>query len=320
MRQDLGLQALAEIQAREAQPIAQVFRNKWLDGGYFEDTEGADAWLRTLIDGDQTTAGRVQLWYRPPFAADGRLWTSNGGSWSSDEHAVLRDLADTALALSSAFGWEWYEQTSDYVLANLTPCLQLVRADILDLEYEGTAPLVSGSIPGIQLTIRPQATMADVTLAYREALGFLYGRRKLGPRERIRAMSSERTRDLAVIGGRIALGDFASWADALETYRKEHPTDSTYHRPHEPPDKGLFRRDVRRSYAQATGQSLDFQPDRQKSKAATVSYTLRGTDPTQVLEFTNAPAWSAGFVRVAEASLIRTSRQTGKGTADDVED
>lgn len=243
--QNLSLVALARIQALEARPEAERFRARWL-GGRTLDASEADSWA----GGDEDSGSQSEL--------------------------------DTATSdWSDRYGWTETDGRR-FALSDVTPTLRPVEPSIQrSLRAPGG---VTGALSErITLRCRPQATVSDVAAAYQHAQRAALSLTALAPRERTRPMTSPRRVDLAVMGARIYLNEFKSWPDARAAYNAEHTSevsvrpdltggpDSTY----ESDDtQGRFRKDVRDSFRQATGMTLDFQPAR-TNRPPTVSLEMQ---------------------------------------------
>jgi hypothetical protein len=85
---DLALEALATIQALDAEPVAQAFRDKWLDGAKFSDEAAAVAWM-------QSVAGApfpLEVVFRIPVSNDeARQRAQAEIGKSNEERAALRE-------------------------------------------------------------------------------------------------------------------------------------------------------------------------------------------------------------------------------------
>ena len=272
MPNDLGLEALAHIQALDARKRAHKFRNDWLEGRPMPSQECGVAWMREQLGAPQE-AQLIGLNFTETLDMSLARWKQGGCKWGakSDSGRILGlfptkrpsamwELGVLVCILGEAFGREWINQGAAFVLANAVPVLSPVP-DWWGVHKVRTGGLrnVSGPVSDeIVLFIRPQATFADVTTAYRHAQERIWEAVRWAPRERVKPMTSERMRDLAILGGRVALHDFATWQDALDTYESEHPSETTYR------DRniGRFRRDVRMAYERVTALELNFQPDR----------------------------------------------------------
>lgn len=293
MGDNLTLEALAEIQALEAEPLAQAFRDKWM-GSKMIGSEEVDAWLseaiiapigasefRLLPPGPTSTESidddvRAVLPAAVLKKLDGAGWRTWTWTWRNSEgdrksikrHSPLGgqfdDLSGLLHEFAQAFGDEWYSAAA-FVLAGVTPRLTPVQEETdFDAWFEAVKQLRDGGLGFVSgtrdqriiLKIRSQATLDDVAEAFRASLD----RAAQGPdqfrrlrRERQKPMTSERMRDFAVIGGRMALGQFDSWKDAHEGYLAESGTMITF---------GQFRRDVVAAYTRVTGLELNAEPRR----------------------------------------------------------
>ncbi len=267
MADDLGLSALAKIQALEASPRAVDFRREWLGGETLADSGAATGWLRDKLHSD---ADRFIV---SPYVADPVSWSCYATDMRANNVTPAEDSSVWALGvavrkLALAFGREWLEQGPAYMLADVVPTLEPVRT-----AYEGCGdveglPRVSGpSSYQVVLTIRPQATIADVTSAYQASLNRL----PMAPRERAKPMSSPRMAELAVIGARAYLLEFNSWQEARAVYNSENTMETAYV---DGDKQGQFRRDVRLAYKRVTGLDLDWKP-RGGDASAHISTDLR---------------------------------------------
>ncbi|MDP2402189.1 MAG: hypothetical protein Q8M66_09430, partial [Actinomycetota bacterium] len=272
MPDDYGLQALAQLQALDARERVQRFRDEWMDGAPLADVDAALAWMVDHL-GAPAETHTLGPCFNKTYDQTLERWRQSGFYWaakdsrgepivyipSKDRTSPMRRLGSLVCFLGEAFGREWVDQGAMFVLADRVPELRaatfVARHEVLSREPRDVSGPLSQEIV---LFVRPQATLADVSETYRRAQERLIGAARLQPRERIKPMTSPRMRDLAVLGGRIAIGAFDSWADALAVYESEHADDPTYH----DGNKGRFRRDVRTAYKRVTGLDLDFQPDK----------------------------------------------------------
>jgi hypothetical protein len=277
MTENLGLVALARIQALEVRPEAEEFRAKWLTGQAL-DADDVVAWLRRELGAgpdedrfDVLPREVGYLWCGFPSAFAG---TAEGQVAYDVESEPLDDLASTALGWRERYGWTLWSALA-FALADVDPVILAVEArlsrSLSTARYGVSGPLSER----ITLVCRPQATRAEVATAYQEAQRHLLRSVTLAPRERTKPMTSPRRVDLAVVGGRIFLGEFGTWAEAMATYNIERPKEKAYredqyHGRTQQSAKGRFRRDVRDSFRQTTGLDLDFKPDR-RGGPATVS-------------------------------------------------
>jgi hypothetical protein len=271
MADNLGLVALARIQALEARPRAGEFRKKWLAGRVLGEA-GAVAWLL----GEFNVAPADTEWFTVEVTSTGyrwRSWTSARGVHPWDPQGgteATNDLATLAVGWVQRYGWTSPAAVA-FGLADVEPEIVAVKWDrehsVMPCPGAPGNPsfeIIAPFNERIILTCRPQATLAEVARAYQEAQRSLR-LEAMVPRERTRPMTSPRRVDLAVIGGRICSGEFESWTAAWDAYGDEHEAstenpDPTYKEPH---TKGRFRKDVRDSFKQTTGLDLDFQPNRQ---------------------------------------------------------
>jgi len=289
MADHLELEALARIQAEEARPETEAFRTRWLDGAAFTNWRQALSWSLEQLDAPGDVI-RVSL--HIPSSLDTRYTLAVGPTplavrhdmyeWVGfdvggnvcaryqPEKGAMRDLGGLTALLSLRYRWP-VSSTLRFVLCDEAPELEPVTAqkthqyaqmpqnkgvpDNLGLYSYVTGPYSEE----ILLRCRPQATTSDVKAAYQEARRRLFDEPRITPLERIRPMTSPRVRDLAVLGGLIALGRFKTWGDAYRAYQAKHPEDRTY-RKQPTPNAGLFRRDVKAAYLKATGCILDFKP------------------------------------------------------------
>lgn len=292
---DLGLEALAQIQALEARPAADAFRVRWLGGEPLPDGSAAHEWLKRQMIAELPDTGirDTDVLQSGPYIAAVKFGTrgqieSQRVAWyfrwernirDSDtsagiagvgisyepvldppEGTALHELGQLAADFSRDFGQEWLSQTVPFVLLGTVPVLQAVAVDSGGLSRrKGTGPVLSSPMrsPEVLLRCRVQATNADVSGAYQTAQRRLLSGIGIGARERTRPVTSPRTRDLAVFGAHVALGEYASWGAAMLAYSKAYPDDETYTGPG---DHGRFRRDVRRAYQTVTGFDLTWTP------------------------------------------------------------
>ena len=175
---------------------------------------------------------------------------------------LVRTLADR---------YHWSNtQTQRLVLLGETPFLQPVRAEVSAEGRLGLdATLAAG--PGfteITLRCRPQATQQEVADWYEAARRHSFeGFPGLSAGERIRAVTSERTRDQAILGARIAQGEFESWRGALDAYLDSHKSERLTYAPSDGEvEMGRFRRDTRAAYKRVVGFNLDFRPTKRQRR------------------------------------------------------
>lgn len=221
---DLALEALSQIQALDAEPVAAEFRERWLGGEV--------------------------------------LPAGHGGVWRDKADAkALRALGKAAESLRAVFGWT-ERQASDYLLCGTPPNLELIKVLVGRREPgEPGNPAASLFTNTIILECRPTATKAEVAEAYEQMRRLFLTRAGVEPGERNRKTSAPRTRDLAVLGYRIWRGDFESWQDAYWAYELEHPEDAGEYRSSSGAVwTKTFRRDVRNAYERVTGLDLVFRP------------------------------------------------------------
>lgn len=281
MKRDLGLEALARIQALDAREPAERFRRAWLRSALLPGRDAAAAWIRDRL-GASPEAATFSLFFNDPYTVSREQWRKARYTWESvnadgeslahhetREDCPMRALGLLVCRLAEAFGREWAEQGHLFVLTAEIPTLRpVVFVGVRDTT--GSLRRVCGLLSEeIALFVRPQATTADVTTAYQLAQQRLYEVLSLAPRERIKPMTSERMRDLAVFGARIMFEEFPTWQDARARYEEEYPTDTTYRHSG---GQGTFRRDVRAAYKRVTGMDLDFMP---KRKGAIPTATIR---------------------------------------------
>ena len=121
---DLALEALATIQALDAEPVAQAFRDRWLAGAKFADEAGAIAWMQSVAGAPLP----LEVVFRIPVSNDearqsaqaeigksGDERTALRESWARD---LLRDHADVLV--------------SSYVLAPVPETIRFVEVDSAD--------------------------------------------------------------------------------------------------------------------------------------------------------------------------------------------
>lgn len=274
MSNDLGLRALARIQAMEALPLAKDYRRKWLDGATLPDRAVADEWMR---EQSGAPAGAHSFQVREldrQLQADlqqedawGCAVTHEDGDDEfmeplADRRPAMHALRALVRTLAHDFGREWLYEGPYYVLCGSVPMLRPVTPsyDIRPrVEQHRGAFLSEPFATEIILYCRPQATTSDVTHAYQAMQRLTARALSVGPRERIRPVTNERTAELAVFGARIATGEFSTWHAAMIAYSAEHPGDTTFR---SAKDHGRFRRDVRRAYQAVTGLDLLWTPKR----------------------------------------------------------
>jgi hypothetical protein len=118
---DLSLEALARIQALDAEPLAQAFRDKWLDGVTFTSEEEAIAWM-------QSVAGPTR-----PNELVFRIRLSAQESRAEMERWIGKSPGD-----QGTMQREWAERTldehrgaliSDYKLAPVKPTIEYREVD-----------------------------------------------------------------------------------------------------------------------------------------------------------------------------------------------
>lgn len=161
--------------------------------------------------------------------------------------------------------YHWTERQAErFILLGELPVLRAVHA-----EYLTSIRMGDGVTPGsgpysteITLRCRPQATQQDVADAYEAVRSCaLHNEFGLAVKARIRATTSERSRDLAVLGARIAANGFVSWEAARSVYLESHEKESLIYGPEKGEDAmGRFRRDTRAAFRQVTGLDLHFRP------------------------------------------------------------
>ena len=220
---DLALEALARMQAMDAEPLAQRFRDKWLDGQRI------------------TSYGEQVDW----------LESREGEAAIGDLEALVEDLA-------VRYAWERAD-AKVFILRGEAPTLPLWRVSALRREpSDKTNPATSTWTNEIVLRVRPQATKRQVGEAYEALRRVMLIDNGMEPGERNRSTSAPRTRDLAVLGYRIWRGDFPTWRAAFEAYRDEHPGDaSLYVSPSTGrPQLKTFTRDTKNAYQRVTGLDL----------------------------------------------------------------
>ena len=291
MKSDLGLEALARIQALDAEKPVSDFRRVWLDGNTLPGRDEALAWMReglgaapeaVAFDLDFADPYRVskEQWSKPSWESkvhrlQGYRWRSIDAEHRAAVHETPSDSPMRALGLlvcmmAESFGREWAEQGHLFVLTGEIPTLRPVVAVSLRSTKPRLRTLSGPLSEEIALFMRPQATTADVTVAYQAAQRRLYEVLDLAPRERIKPMQSQRMRDLAVFGARVLREEFPTWQDARAAFLAEYPDEPSYR---DGSTQGTFRRDVRTAYKRVTGLELDFRPTKAK-----------GTGPTAILQ------------------------------------
>jgi hypothetical protein len=226
-RSDVALEALAAIQALDAEPVAVAFRDQWLAG-------------RELFG----SIGHAVQW-------------KQGAS-----REALDSLAKSVEHLTTRYHWS-PESAEAFILRGETPDLPLVTTGVRRAAPSDPGnPAMSVFTDEIVLRCRPQATMKEVAHAYEQLRRVCVRSAGIEPGIRNRPTTSERTRDLAVLGYRIWRGDFEDWHDAFRAYEAEHPDDATEYRV-KSTDKvwiKTFRRDTRAAYERVTGCYLDWRP------------------------------------------------------------
>lgn len=275
MADNLSLQALVRIQALDAREVVGEYRERWTGGAPLAKHD-ATAWMRHELGA--SNAASFALRFDNPLWPTWREWKASGCKWAacddlgaevstyaSAPHSAMHALARLVCGLGHAFGREWIDGGAMYVLSDVLPVLEAVSYVWVGSRQEGGLRNASGPLSGeLVLLLRPQATLADVNDEYRRAQ-----RKVAGPRARTRPIGEPRTRDLAVLGARVALGDFTSWPAAMDAYNAEHSDplggddnelDVHYRDPSDPVKQGLFRRDVRAAYRRVTGMDVDFRP------------------------------------------------------------
>lgn len=271
MSGDLSLSVLSELHALESRPRAQALRREY-GIELLENVDEVNAWLRAKLEARaEETALRLSRHLNNEGCAH-YAWIASSPLGETGYYPAASDelvaLAREAFALHERAGWHPDEAVL-FILMDATPELKPVTYTIaIDLapgSRRFDSRIATPLSDLITLTVRPQATEREVVDAFKRALEQLYGRAGMARRKRQRPMTSQRARDLAVIGGRIVLGEFDSWKDALEFYEKEHPADPTYQdvtRYSQAELLGRFRRDVRMHYKRVTGSLLEWRPSR----------------------------------------------------------
>lgn len=287
MTDNLGLEALVRIQALDARNAVDDFREERTLGGPLDEAD-ATSWMRAKL-GAPSEAVMFGLHLEHHLDPSRKRWRDQGGIWRAstgageevgqyptDKGSAMRELGSLVCAFGEAFGREWLADGALFVLADRLPRLKAASFLGKRNRQEGGLRNVSGPLSEeLVLFVRPQATLADVTAEYQRAQRRLAG---LPPsvRERIKPIGSPRVRDLAVLGARIARGEFANWATAMACYNAEHSAetnadnneyDDAYRksktdRTDDPSKIRRFRKDVREAYLRVTGLSIDWQPAR----------------------------------------------------------
>lgn len=304
---DLGLEALARIQAMEAEVLADEFREEWLEGERLESWSEAVTWIRSMavaeapstlqptfevprlpaitsadhsdpqrrrqwldewLDANPETSPRILMHEGPQYAVFELL--SEDGALIDRQYiqpeSALESLQGLCEKLSDLYGWSRH-QGQMFILLGTIPVLEPIRVQIRTTRQLGTASrLAAGpNSTEIVLTVRPQATQQSVANAYEAArTEMLTGIFELPAGLRNKPITSTRTRDLAILGGRIVRGDFKTWDEARASYMHEFPEEEF----HYAENMGRFRRDCKAAFLKVTGLKLDWQP--QKRKRASV--------------------------------------------------
>jgi hypothetical protein len=287
MGDNLTLEALARIQALDASQVVTRFRDKWTGGAALEKRE-AIPWMRQHLGAPHAATDlSVPLQYhvepsRNAWVRDGGIWQASSevgdevGTYRTSSNSAMRALGNIVCALGESFGREWMADGALFVLSDRLPVLRAASYLGLRKQQEGGLRNVSGPLSEEMIIfVRPQATIADVGDEYQRALRRLTGAPSES-RERNKPVGSPRVRDLAVLGARIARGEFASWPAAMANYNLEHNAaadqgdneyDDSYRisssdREDDPSKIRRFRKDVREAYRRVTGLTIDWQPAR----------------------------------------------------------
>ena len=278
MAENLSLVALARIQALEAAPSAEAFRETRLAGGSLDAGEVV-AWLRSELgartDEDCFDVSAAEdgtyLWSAGAAAHEGMGWRPY-----SPEGAATDDLAALAVRWSELYGWT-SAQTFAFALGDEVPVLLAVKWNVSLSARVGRE--VSGPLSQrIRLECRQHATTDEVAHAYREAQARARAIEGMQPRIRSKPITSQRSVGLAVMGARVLLGEFASWVDARTAYNAAFPDEPAYT---SAAAQGLFRRDVRDAYRRVTGLTLGWQPDRKGEAPKAVLKWQDGTNESE---------------------------------------
>jgi len=287
MADNLSLEALVRIQALDARNAVQQYRDKWTQGTPLSEAD-AISWMRAELSApsDALTFGISLEHHIDPsqkrWREQGGFWQANSGEgkelgkYGTDRGSAMDELGGLVFALGTAFGREWLADGALFVLADRPPKLKASSFIGKRNRQEGGLRNVSGPLSEeLVLFVRPQATLADVTAEYQRAQRRLAGTPP-SVRERVKPIGSPRVRDLAVLGARIALGEFSDWTAAMERYNDEHNAetdsgnneyDAAYRISTEggadgPSKVRRFRKDVRDAYLRVTGLAIDWQPAR----------------------------------------------------------
>lgn len=300
---DLGLEALAAIQAMEAEALANEYRVAWLEGQRLKSWSAAVKWIRSMAvaeapstlqlkfevprlpaitSADHSDPQRRRQWLNEwldanPEASPRILMHGGPGYAMFDllsEDGVLIDrqyirpgsalesLQGLCDKLSDLYGWSRH-QCQMFILLGTIPVLEPIRVQIRTTRQVGSAArLAAGpNSTEIILTVRPQATQQSVANAYEAGrTEMLTGLFELPAGLRNKPITSTRTRDLAILSGRIVRGDFKTWDEARAAYMGEFPEEEfTYAE-----NMGRFRRDCKVAFLKVTGLKLDWQPQKRK--------------------------------------------------------
>jgi hypothetical protein len=295
---DLALEALAKIQAMEAEADAVEFRDKWLGGAVFPDWAHAIEWIRLQKPTEEPR--ELQLLFtvprNVPVSAEDLADKTSRRAWMErwleqnpdaaptiiqtlgpnfevfdllDQEGKLLDrqyiepgsgleaLVNLGKSLCSRYRWKLHHAHM-FILLDTTPVLDPIRVQVRARVGLGTQAYRAGAFScEITLHVRPQATQQAVANAYEEARRSTFeGTFGIAAGERIRPITSPSTAALAILGGRIARGDFASWDEARAAYA-ESSGETKYLGVDA---MGQFRRDTRAAFKKVTGLTLDFQP------------------------------------------------------------
>lgn len=316
---DLGLEALAALQAMEAEVDAQAFRDRWTSGRPFADWPTAVAWIRSQNPKPADVPQRLRFEFEVPRLSpisgedhaapvSRRQWMDEWLAANPDAipailgpegpgyeifdviaedgqlaerqyiapNSALKALQAVCTTLEERYGWQ-PAQAQFYVLLGTVPVLASIRVSRRTrMELGGDTHPAGAFSSEIILEIRPQTTQQAVGNAYEaareEMLTGLFG---LPTGQRNKPISSPRTRDLAILAGRIVRGDYATWEEARSDYIERCPEEGlTYAE-----DMGRFRRDTRAAFLKITGVQLDWQPMKRKHSTMPIGVVPDEQDP-----------------------------------------
>ncbi len=245
----------------EAADAACEFRNEWLDGEVLPDWPAATLWLRDQRPPEPEVTGEVNKTLEPFYVLDEEGTPID--KMFVEGTSVFGELTRVCERLAWAYAWTTIE-VQQFVLLGRTPELKSVRAEGTYTALLGVTPTPGRSpwAAEIVLTCRPQATMDEVAACYqakrRQMLEGALGE-KLGARNR--AITEERTRDLAVLGARVWHGEFSSLEGVFEAHLDKYPTEMSL-------SMKTFKRDLRWAFKRVTGYPLSL--PRPKAKDGTV--------------------------------------------------